>query len=247
MNTIQVLTGYLLRILPGLGLIALVLILIKPNKYIRAIIYIFTFILMRDAMTPLGLWSLGKENGIVWLRMSKDPLFLLIFGLCSLLMVIGLYVFDRENSRYLIWFKSNRLKGIFYGLAGCIGVVLPFVFLYKYIDISKRGGAVNTSLILPLLIFALLGNLLEETLFRGYLLGYLQKNQNSTIAGINSGVLFSFCHIFLALTVTDIGLPILIFTLWEGVIAGLVGAKYGIIPATITHGGAIFILSSGLF
>ena len=30
-------------------------------------------------------------------------------------------------------------------------------------------------------------------------------------------------------------------------IAGLVGAKGGVLPATLTHGGTIFLLSSGLF
>ena len=39
---------------------------------------------------------------------------------------------------------------------------------------------------------------------------------------------------------------LLAFTLWEGTIAGLVGAKGGVLPATLTHGGAIFLLSSGL-
>ena len=48
------------------------------------------------------------------------------------------------------------------------------------------------------------------------------------------------------MTVSDIGYPLLVFTLWEGTIAGIVGARGGVIPATLTHGGAIFLLSSGL-
>ena len=50
----------------------------------------------------------------------------------------------------------------------------------------------------------------------------------------------------LALTVTDVGYPLLLFALYEGVIAGLVAMKYGVIPAALTHGLAIFIISSGL-
>lgn len=246
MSTLEMLINYCLRIFPGIGLVALVFILIKPNVYFRTAIYIFTFILMRDAMTPLGLWTLGKEKGIVWLRMSSDPMFLIIFAATSLIMVSALYVFDKDNRKYLTWFRHRRLTGLIYGILGCIIVTAPFFILYKGIHISDRGGIVNASLLLPLLLFSMFGNLLEESLFRGYALGILKKNQNYIVAGINSGVLFAFCHIFLAITVTDIGLPILLFTLWEGIIAGLVGSRYGIIPATITHGGAIFILSSGL-
>jgi hypothetical protein len=46
--------------------------------------------------------------------------------------------------------------------------------------------------------------------------------------------------------VTGAGYPLLLFTLWEGIIAGLVGARGGALPATLTHGLAIFLLSSGL-
>jgi hypothetical protein len=65
-------------------------------------------------------------------------------------------------------------------------------------------------------------------------------------AGIASGVVFAFCHIFLAITVTAAGYPLLVFTLWEGIIAGIIGAKGGVLCSTLTHGGAIFLLSSGL-
>ena len=47
-------------------------------------------------------------------------------------------------------------------------------------------------------------------------------------------------------TVTGVGYPLLLFTLWEGMIAGIVGARGGVLPSTLTHGGAIFLLSSGL-
>ena len=94
--------------------------------------------------------------------------------------------------------------------------------------------------------FAFLGNLFEEALFRGYVYGQLAQWMPPIRAGIASGVVFSFCHVYLATTVTGVGYPLLVFTLWEGVIAGVVGAKGGVIPATVTHGGAIFLLSSGL-
>jgi membrane protease YdiL (CAAX protease family) len=96
------------------------------------------------------------------------------------------------------------------------------------------------------LAFALLGNLLEETLFRGYVLGLLALNMTRIEAGVASGLVFAFCHVYLATTVTAVGYPLLVFTLWEGTIAGVVGARSGVLPAALTHGGAIFMLSSGL-
>jgi hypothetical protein len=202
---------------------------------------------MRDAMTPLGLWSLGATNGVFWIRLSSDPLFLIIFGILSLGTVAALYMADRENREHLVWFREDSVLGTVLGVVGSIAVVAPFFLLYPRIEMGARGGPVASSLLLPILIFTLLGNLFEETLFRGYVLRYLEEKHRPLIAGIYSGLVFAICHIFLATTVTGIGTPILLFTIWEGVIAGLVGAKYGLIPATLTHGGAVFLLSSGLF
>lgn len=246
METIQSLLDYFMRIAPGFVLIILVFVSIKPNSTFRVVIYILSFILMRDALTPLNLWSLGTEKGFFWMRINNDPLFLIIFGVLSLLVVIALYAFDKENRKHLIWFQNGKIKGLFWGIAGCILVVSPFFALYRDIDVNNRGGMVENSLLIPLLIFAILGNLLEESLFRGYALGLLKKSQKPVIAGINSGILFATCHVFLAITVTSTGAPPLIFALWEGIIAGLVASKYGVIPATLTHGGAVFLLCSGL-
>src|SRR5690606_32231308 len=97
-----------------------------------------------------------------------------------------------------------------------------------------------------LLVFALLGNLLEELLFRGYVYNNFRTKDVDLRAGVASGFVFAACHVFLAATVTSVGVPILLFTLWEGVIGGIVGAKYGVLPAAVVHGGAIFMLTSGL-
>lgn len=247
METLITLSNYVLYILPGLILIAVFFITVKPNPNLRIIAYIFTFVLLRDALTPLGLWRLGSNGVYLWIRLSEDPLFLILFGVFSLIIVSTLYFFDQENRNHLVWFHGNKWMGVVVGVVGCMMVILPFLIIYQGIDMSLRGGPVSATLILPILIFAMFGNLLEEGLFRGYVLGFLKTRNKPMIAGLNSGLIFAFCHIFLALTVTSIGLPLLLFTLWEGVIAGLVGTKYGIIPATLTHGGAIFFLSSGLF
>ena len=53
-------------------------------------------------------------------------------------------------------------------------------------------------------------------------------------------------HIFLAVTVTDLGIAVILFTLYEGIICAVVRKNHGVIAATITHGMTIFILASGL-
>lgn len=88
---------------------------------------------------------------------------------------------------------------------------------------------------------------LKDTEGRGNVLGYLRERFPPLTGAAGSGILFSFCHMFLAITVSNTGLPVIIFTLWEGCSAGLVGVRRGLIPATLAHGGAVFLLASGLF
>ena len=87
----------------------------------------------------------------------------------------------------------------------------------------------------------------EEVFFRGYLQGRLEQAMPAMRAALLSAVLFAACHAFLATTVTDVGWPLLAFTLWEGLICAFLRLRWGVIPAAIAHGLAIFLLSSGLF
>jgi len=244
-EVIGIIGSYLIRIAPGLVLGGAVLYFMKGKPHARIVLYVALFILLRDAMTPLGLWSFGRE-GFFWIRLHPNPLFLIVFGVSCGFISLLLYVLDRYNRDLVQWTRGNVLPGFAAGSAGAAVVTLPLIIIYHYVSIESRGGAVPPVSILPVLIFALLGNLLEETLFRGYVLGFLSRDMGLFRAGIVSGVIFSFCHIFLSITVTGIGYPLLVFALWEGIIAGLVGARYGVLPATLTHGGAIFILTSGI-
>ncbi|MFW6363817.1 MAG: CPBP family intramembrane glutamic endopeptidase [Spirochaeta sp.] len=246
MSGVLLIVEYLVRVLPALVLIAAVFIWAKPRAEFRIVLYIFSFILLRDAMTPLGLWEFSTRGGAFWLRLSSDPVFLVLFGLTSLAITAALVVFDRENRPHLHFLRGNAAVGLPAGVLGGVLVVLPFLFLYRGIPLAARGGAVPSGLLPALLVFALLGNLFEELLFRGYAMGKLNERFGRWQSAVLSGLLFAMCHVFLATTVTDAGIPLLVFTLWEGILCGLIGTKYGIIPAALTHGGAIFLLSSGL-
>ncbi len=239
---------YLLRLLPGLVLFA-VLLIIVPKKQIvlRMILYIFLFLLIRDTMTPTGLWHFGTE-GFFWIRFIDAPWLLVLFSISALFLVISMNYMDAELKALIVWFRGNKIRGIISGIAGAIVVVLPLFILYLYVPIDLRGGTVDSSLLLPIFLTTMLANFWEETLFRGYLQGYLESivMMGPLKSALTSGVFFAFGHIFLAITVTDIGLPLLAFALYEGIIASLVRMKWGVIPATMTHGLAIFLLSSGL-
>jgi membrane protease YdiL (CAAX protease family) len=243
--TLELLVTYYARVAPGLVLGALMLFLARHEARLRIVVYLALFILLRDAMTPLGLWSFG-DQGLFWIRLPGDPAFMVVFGLSCLGLVLALYGLDRENQTLIRWTRGNLAAGLLWGIGGMVVVAAPMVIAYQYTAIESRGGQVPVEIVPALLVFALLGNLMEEALFRGYVYGLLAQKMTPIPAGLWSGVVFAFCHIFLAITVTGAGYPLLVFTLWEGMIAGVVGARGGVLPSTLTHGGTIFLLSSGL-
>ena len=244
-TTLETLGLYLARVAPGLVLGAVLLFLTRRESKVRIVIYLALFVALRDAMTPLGLWSFGTQ-GFFWIRLVNDSWFLILFGIACLSLSVAIYFLDRENQPLFQWIRGKWARGLLWGTVGALVVVAPLAIIYRYIPIDTRGGPVSSHLLPAILVFTLLGNLLEEALFRGYVYGQLAQKMTPFVAAIASGVVFAFCHIYLATTVTGVGYRLLVFTLWEGILAGIVGSQCGVLPATLTHGGAIFVLSSGL-
>jgi membrane protease YdiL (CAAX protease family) len=246
MMNLQLFAEYIIRVLPGLVAgVSFVLLLPRDRTGLRIASYILIFVLVRDAMTPLGLWRIGGE-GFLWIRLIDDPLMLVVLGAMSASLVLCIYIFDKDTRQYIVPFRRSPVKGVPVGIAGALVVAAPFLLFYSSVPIAARGGVVSSGLLIPILVFALLGNFLEEALFRGYFQGYMEKHTGAFRAAALSAMMFCLGHIFLASTVTDIGLPLLLFTLWEGMIAALVQMRYGLIPATAAHGGAIFLIASGI-
>lgn len=125
------------------------------------------------------------------------------------------------------------------GLAAGAAVALPLLLL-NGLNVDRFA---QVPWMLGMIILAYGGNALEEVLFRGFLQGYLETLTSPLRAALTSGVAFAACHSFLAFTVTQIGWPILAFTLVEGIICALVRMRYGLIPAILTHGTAILMIS----
>ena len=240
----ELLIEYSLRLLPGLIVIGILFALI-PKDFVlfRILILIFGFILMRDAMTPIGLWQFGVTDNIIWLRFIESCFILIVLAITSVAAALGvLKLFDIK----IRWFNStDKVRPTLIAILAAVVVVSPFMLPYFSIPIDERGGNVSMLMWPVLLVFALCGNFLEEVLFRGLFQEHMHKFVRPFQAILLSGLMFAVGHTFLAITVTDLGFLVILFTLAEGVMCAFIYYRYGLIPATVTHGIAIFLLAVG--
>jgi uncharacterized protein len=209
---LAVLIHYTTYLSPGVLLFGLWFALTpKAMPAMRILILLAAFVLMRDVMTPLGLWTLGSG---VQIGFTANAFVLAALGGLSVLLILLLAYIAPDLWRLVRWTIGS--PSAFYGY----WVWLPAMVVLAY-------GA----------------NALEEVLFRGFLQGYLEQQLTPLRAALTSGVAFAACHAFLALSVTQLGWPVLVFTLIEGVACGLVRMRYGVLAATVTHGTAILLVA----
>jgi uncharacterized protein len=239
------LVDYGLRTLPGLLVISAWWALSGRDPLLRIMALIFGFILIRDAMTPAGFWQFGLTNGAPWLRFTDEVVILLVFGIGSLTLAATVLATDGDLRRPVRWGRFD-VTTVGLGIAGGVLAAGPWLLLAGGTPLAERGGAVAVSLLPALAFVALAGNLTEEIFFRGFLQGYLEQTFSEVRSALLSGLLFAAAHISLASTVTDVGWPLLLFTLYEGMICAFLRMYRGVIPAAIAHGMAIFVLASGL-
>ncbi|MDB5099330.1 MAG: hypothetical protein JWM80_3751 [Cyanobacteria bacterium RYN_339] len=232
-----------LRVAPGF-LIGILTLIALPRQRIdlRIVVYILLFVLLRDALTPLGLWTITPGGSI---RLPSDPVMLIDLGLASFAGVFIINAFEPELAKLLVWFRGKPGWAVLAGLVGMIVVVAPVLLLRHTLIPEVPLPPVPAINLGPLLVLALLGNFLEEALFRGYLQGLLERSAGPIRAAFASGLCFALFHTFLVTTVTNVGPLLLAFVWFEGTVAGLVRSRYGVVASTITHGGAIFVLASG--
>ena len=140
-STFETIAIYLARVAPGLMLGGMMLFLARREARVRIILYLALFILLRDTLTPLGLWSFGTQ-AFFWIRLHTDPGFLAAFGLACLGLSLGIYYLDRDNQSLIRWTRGKAPPGILWGVGGAIVVAAPFVALYHYTPIESRGGQV---------------------------------------------------------------------------------------------------------
>ncbi|MBP2436071.1 CPBP family intramembrane glutamic endopeptidase [Microbacterium amylolyticum] len=238
---------YSLLVLPGLLLIGAAIVLARPERDLlfRVMLLILGFVLIRDAMTPAGFWEFGASNGVPWLRFTDDVLVLVMFGGGSLALTAGLLA-AMPGLRALVRWGRPDVSTVALGLGGGVLVAAPVLALSLLSPVESRGGEVPLALLPALAFLALSGNLGEEVIFRGFLQGRLEQTMTPLRSALLSGVLFAACHAYLATTVTTVGWPLMLFTLYEGLICAFLRMRRGVIPATLAHGSGIFLLASGL-
>ena len=229
------LSAYLLYLTPGFLLCALWFWLTpKHQAGMRILVLLLTFVLLRDAMTPQGLWSLSDQVQIAFIANS---LVLAALGLLSLALIALLARVAPELWALLVWRRGNVGLGLLLGLLAGLAIGLP-LRLYQ-----GNGFEVSGLWFGGLLVLAYGGNALEEVLFRGMLQGHLEQHTSALRAALSSAVAFAACHAFLALSVTQVGWPILAFTLIEGLVCALLRMRYGILAAIAAHGTAILLIA----
>lgn len=241
------LIDYTLRVLPGTVLVAMAFVAARPvrDPMFRILLLILGFVLIRDAMTPAGFWTFGVTDSVPWLRFTDRAELLVALGATTLAFVGVLLRWVPDLRELVVWGRL-RPATVGLGIGGGVAVAAPVLAFAQLIEVDDRGGAVAVSLLPALLFLALAGNLGEEVLFRGFLQGRLEQSVSPVRAAVLSGVLFAACHAFLASTVTDLGWPLLAFTLYEGLICAFLRMRWGVWPAALAHGTGIFLLASGL-
>lgn len=233
-----VLLNYVTYLLPGLGLFGVWLGLTpKSLPGLRILILMLAFVLMRDAMTPLHMWSLDEHLQIGFL---DNPFVLATLGVASLALVVLIARLFPELWQLVIFFKGNRWGGLAVGIVAGCAIGLP---LRLYQDSEAILIPDYRTWLFGMAVLAYGANALEEVLFRGFLQGYLEQHVSALRAALISATAFSACHGFLALSVTQLGWPVLLFTLIEGLACGLVRMRYGVVASTATHGTAILLIA----
>lgn len=238
------LSGYLVSILPA-GVLALVLLLLIPRTQVglRLAVHILFFVVARDAMSPAGFWALNAGS----MRLNGPAPVLLALAGMSAALVVGVAWLERAAREGMAWWRQGAVvSSVLWGVLGAV-VISAIAAALKTALALPSLSAPGPALYAPILTFALLGNAYEELLFRGMLQQRLARHMPATRALVIAALLFSLCHAWLAWVVTRVGLPVLVFTLIEGLVAGFVYRRAGLLGATLAHGLAIFALAAGLY
>lgn len=235
-------TGYLVSILPA-GLLAVALLLALPRALVaaRLAVHIGFFIFARDAMSPAGFWQLDAGS----MRLTASvPVMLALAGLSASLF-IGVSWLERDARQHIVRWR-RPLASLWWGVGGAALISLIAAALKTIAGLPSL-PVPGPALYAPMLVFALLGNAYEELLFRGMLQQRLMHHMPPLRAALVAALAFSLCHAWLASMLTHAGASVLVFTLVEGLVAGLVCLRAGLLGATLAHGLAIFVLAAGWY
>jgi len=237
--------AYAVRIAPGLGL-ALILLLLLPRAQpgARVCVHIGLFIVVRDAMTPIGLWELGAKP-VFWLRLTPDAAVLGALTVATLALLFAVMTSERALLRDVSVVRGSLWRALALGSACAVLVALPSWLIARGVPVAERGGSRAAASLAVLAVFSLIGNAYEELLFRGFLQQHVSGRIGAARAVWFSGLAFAFGHVPLATSVTDLGAPLLVFTAYEGLVCAVLYRHVGWVGSALAHGGGIFLMASG--
>ena len=230
---------------------------VAPREWRVAVLMVMVVVL-RDSLTPTGIWSFGGGRGGYWLRFSDDWVVLAALSAAGLLFFAFLNAWQADLCSVVVWRKrgSALVTGMLSLACACVGV-LPFGLLNLVLR-SGPAAASGTTLTWTLppppallvlfpanLAFASIGSLLEELLFRGMVQGLLEPAMGVHGSIAPSALLYTLAHGFVASAVSDMGLPVYAFSLWLGLVLGKLRAERGTAPCVLAHALVLVVLSMG--
>ncbi|PCF45030.1 CPBP family intramembrane glutamic endopeptidase [Staphylococcus delphini] len=201
---------------------------------------------------------LAQNLGILWHIFSLYTLEYVLHGLTYLIVSIGLVklLVNKILKNKLSYYRITTLK--IYPLCLILGLLLPiivitvyFVFISGDIIVTQFASKKDyiAMVISVIFISGIVSPIVEEIIFRGVLLKYIEDKTNIFIAIISTSVLFSLVHLFNGKLVgLDFYLLIIAGTI-AGIMYGIACYKYSSIWASILlhmfwNLGGIFVITN---
>lgn len=201
---------------------------------------------------------LAQNIGILWHMFSLYALEYLFHGLTYLIVTIGLVnlLVKKGLKNKLSYYRITTLK--IYPLCLIVGLLLPIIVIIVYF-VFISGDVIVTQFasekeyiemtISLLFISGIVAPIVEEIIFRGVLLKYIEDKTNIFVAIISTSILFSLVHLFNGKLVgLDFYLLIIGGTI-AGIMYGIACYKYSSIWASVSlhmfwNIGGIFVITN---
>lgn len=239
--------NYIYRIIiPFSSIWSLILILPEQIYPLSLFCQFFSFIYLRDSLIPTKLWFINVkiDENLFNFKFIEDSDILFILSILCLINGIIIYYINKNVLTVKI-LHTNIFNGIIVGIGFSLLIYYPIYMIRQLpLNLFFENLFKNKILSLANICMCLFGNFVEEILYRGLLAKYLKSYGIETLRSyIIQAAFFTILHMYLAYLMTDIGIPILLFTFYEGFICAYIENKYGIFSSTIAHGLAIFYCS----
>lgn len=172
----------------------------KHRGWQRVLLIILPFILTLGIFQFIGAWIAGADlNNIDFQKTSEQDLIMSFFSLIGILLLIWVFMkyLDKEKFTHLGFDTKNRLYEFIIGIViGAFIMAIAYSLLLFLGEINFQSVNFDfKEIILSILIFTTV-SVMEEVLFRGYILKNLMISFNKYIALIVSSILFSLVHGF---------------------------------------------------